>query len=46
MLNIITDDVADKFGADGTANDATNALEEAIKMIVALKDIQKEASKN
>ncbi|HJM82256.1 MAG TPA: cobalamin-dependent protein [Nitrospinota bacterium] len=42
----ITDDVADKFGADGTANDATNALEEAIKMIVALKDIQKEASKN
>ncbi|MBI4828463.1 MAG: cobalamin B12-binding domain-containing protein [Nitrospinae bacterium] len=39
----ITDDVAVKFGADGTARDASNALEEAVKMIVALKNIQKEA---
>ncbi len=38
----ITDDVAGKFGADGTAEDATNALSEAVAMIVALKDIQKE----
>jgi len=37
----ITDDVAGKFGADGTAKDASNALEEAVKMIVALKDLQK-----
>lgn len=38
----ITDDVAGKFGADGTAKDASNALEEAVKMIVSLKEIQKE----
>jgi len=38
----ITDDVAGKFGADGTAENASNALEEAVKMIVALKEIQKE----
>ncbi len=37
----ITDDVAGKFGADGTAKDASNALEEAVKMVVALKDLQK-----
>jgi corrinoid protein of di/trimethylamine methyltransferase len=38
----ITDDVAGKFGADGTASNASNALEEAVRMIVSLKEIQKE----
>ncbi|MCL6557451.1 MAG: corrinoid protein [Firmicutes bacterium] len=35
----VTEDIADKFGADGYAKDASNALKEAINMISSLKDI-------
>lgn len=34
----ITDELKDRFGADATAKDASNALEEAVKLIVALKE--------
>ena len=40
----ITDDIVGKFGADATAKDASNALEEAVKMVVALRDLQKEVN--
>ena len=40
----ITDDIVGKFGADATAKDASNALEEAVKMVVSLREIQKEAN--
>ncbi|MGQ9823670.1 MAG: corrinoid protein [Desulfotomaculales bacterium] len=36
----VTEDIADKFGADGYAKDASNALKEAIDMIASLRDIQ------
>ncbi|ATW25482.1 corrinoid protein [Candidatus Formimonas warabiya] len=35
----VTEDIADKWGADGYAKDASNALQEAINMISSLKDI-------
>jgi corrinoid protein of di/trimethylamine methyltransferase len=38
----ITDELKDRFGADATAKDASNALEEAIKLIVSLKEMLKE----
>jgi corrinoid protein of di/trimethylamine methyltransferase len=39
----ITDELKDRFGADATAKDASNALEEAVKLIVAIKDELKAA---
>lgn len=38
----VTEDIAKKFGADGYAADASNALKDAIKMLSSLKDIQQE----
>jgi corrinoid protein of di/trimethylamine methyltransferase len=37
----VTQDVADLFGADGYAESAGNAVQEAIKMISSLRDLQK-----
>ncbi|MEJ2323927.1 MAG: corrinoid protein [Nitrospirota bacterium] len=39
----VSKDVADKWGADGYAADATNALKDAINMISALKKLKEEA---
>ncbi len=39
----VSKDVAQKYGADGYAADATNALADAIKMIGSLKDLKDEA---
>jgi corrinoid protein of di/trimethylamine methyltransferase len=39
----VSQDVADKYGADGYAADATNALSDAINMIGALKKLKEEA---
>jgi len=39
----VSQDIADKWGADGYAADATNALSDAIRMISALKDMKDEA---
>ncbi|GBD99102.1 methionine synthase [bacterium BMS3Abin07] len=39
----VSKDIADKWGADGYAADATNALSDAIKMIGALKELKEEA---
>jgi corrinoid protein of di/trimethylamine methyltransferase len=39
----VTEEIADKFGADGYAPDASNALKDAIKMLSSLKKIQEEA---
>lgn len=36
-------DIADKWGADGYAKDATNALKDAINMISSLKKLKEEA---
>jgi len=38
----VTEDIAAKFGADGYAKDASNALKDAINMISSLRDLQKE----
>jgi methanogenic corrinoid protein MtbC1 len=38
----VTKDVADLFGADGYAESAGNAVQEAIKMISQLRKLQKE----
>jgi methanogenic corrinoid protein MtbC1 len=35
-------DLADKWGADGYAEDASNALKEAIKMVAFLKKLRDE----
>lgn len=39
----VSQDVADKWGADGYAKDATNALKDAINMISSLKKLKEEA---
>jgi corrinoid protein of di/trimethylamine methyltransferase len=39
----VSQDVADKFGADGYAKDANNALKDAINMISSLKKMKEEA---
>ncbi len=39
----VSQDVADKWGADGYADDATNALSDAIKMIGSLKEMKDKA---
>ena len=39
----VSQDVADKYGADGYAKDATNALKDAINMIASLKKMKDEA---
>ena len=39
----VSQDIADKWGADGYAKDATNALKDAINMISALKKLKEEA---
>jgi len=39
----VSRDVADKWGADGYAPDATNALKDAINMISSLKKLKEEA---
>ncbi|MDT3699422.1 MAG: corrinoid protein [Thermincola sp.] len=36
----VSDDLADKWGADGFAKDANNALKDALNMVKALKDMQ------
>ena len=33
----VTKEVVEKFGADGTADSASNALKEALKMVAALR---------
>ncbi len=38
----VSQDVADKYGADGYAKDATNALKDAINMIASLKQMKDE----
>jgi corrinoid protein of di/trimethylamine methyltransferase len=38
----VSDDLAKKWGADGYAPDASNALQEAIKMIAVLRELQAE----
>jgi corrinoid protein of di/trimethylamine methyltransferase len=39
----VSQDIAEKWGADGYADDATNALSDAIKMIGSLKEMKDEA---
>lgn len=36
----VTDEIAERFGADGYAKDASNALKEAINMISSLRDLR------
>ncbi|MBU7007142.1 cobalamin B12-binding domain-containing protein [Phosphitispora fastidiosa] len=36
----VSEDLADKWGADGFAKDANNALKDALNMVKALKDLQ------
>ncbi len=38
----VSQDIADKWGADGYGDDASNALTEAINMVSALRDMQKD----
>ena len=38
----VSQDIADKWGADGYGDDASNALSEAINMVSALRDMQKD----
>ena len=38
----VSQDVADKYGADGYAKDATNALKDAINMVASLKKMKDE----
>ncbi len=42
----VTEEIADKFGADGFAEDASNALKDAINMLSTLKKIQEESEAN
>ncbi|RMG68030.1 MAG: cobalamin-binding protein [Nitrospirae bacterium] len=42
----VSKDIAEKWGADGYAPDANNALKEAINMISALKKMREEAESN
>ena len=37
----VSEDLADKWGADGFAKDANNALKEALQMVSSLKDMKK-----
>jgi methanogenic corrinoid protein MtbC1 len=39
----VTEDIAGKWGADGYAQDANNALREAMKMLSTLKDLYEQA---
>ena len=39
----VTEDIAERFGADGFAEDASNALKDAINMLTTLKKIKDEA---
>jgi corrinoid protein of di/trimethylamine methyltransferase len=39
----VSQDVAEKYGADGYAKDATNALKDAINMVASLKKLKDEA---
>lgn len=39
----VSEDIADKFGADGYADDANNALKDAINMVSSLKKMKDEA---
>ncbi len=39
----VSGDIAEKWGADGYADDATNALADAIKMVSSLKKLKEEA---
>ena len=39
----VSEDIADKFGADGYAADANNALKDAINMVSSLKKMKEEA---
>jgi methanogenic corrinoid protein MtbC1 len=39
----VSQDIAEKWGADGYADDATNALSDAIKMIGSLKEMKDKA---
>ena len=36
----VTGEVVQKFGADGTADSATNALKEALKMVASLREME------
>jgi methanogenic corrinoid protein MtbC1 len=38
----VTEEIAKKYGADGYGKDATNALEEAIRMVSSLREMKKE----
>ena len=42
----VSEDIADKFGADGYADDANNALKDAINMVSSLKKMKEEAEAN
>ncbi len=42
----VSRDIADKWGADGYAPDATNALKDAINMVSSLKKLKEEAEAN
>ncbi len=39
----VSQDIAEKWGADGYAKDATNALKDAINMVASLKKLKEEA---
>ncbi|MCK4910853.1 MAG: cobalamin-dependent protein, partial [Thermodesulfovibrionales bacterium] len=39
----VSEDIADKFGADGYAADANNALKDAINMVSSLKKMKEDA---
>lgn len=39
----VTEDIAEKFGADGFAEDASNALKDAINMLTTLRKLKEEA---
>jgi methanogenic corrinoid protein MtbC1 len=41
----VSQDIAEKWGADGYAKDANNALKDAINMISSLKKMKEEAEK-
>jgi methanogenic corrinoid protein MtbC1 len=39
----VSQDIADKWGADGYAKDANNALKDALNMVSSLKKMKKDA---
>jgi methanogenic corrinoid protein MtbC1 len=41
----VSQDIAEKWGADGYAKDANNALKDAINLISSLKKLKEEAEK-